>query len=213
MKSKLLLLIVLLVLLASVGGGIVWLKDTQEIEKEAPEFDMLEFAPEVEEVLAKRMRLIVKLLEDPVIVEAVRAANREHQDITLQEILLVDAKWQTTPGIDEFINQFLTNEVALKLIEFQEEYPGFSEIFVTDEKGLNVGQTNKTTDYYQADEAWWIGGYQSGAGKRFHGSIEFDESAQAEAISLYAPVIDPETRRAIGVAKAVLSIASIKFEL
>ena len=79
--------------------------------------------------------------------------------------------------------------------------------------GLNAGQTNKTTDYYQADEDWWIGAYNSGKGKASHGTIEFDESAQTEAISLYIPVMDGINNKAIGVIKAVVSITAIKMDL
>ena len=170
-------------------------------------------APEVEAVLDRKIALIRELVEDPVIVNEVKKANQQHKDISLQEILKLDTRWRSTEGIDEFIEPFLTNEIAHKLIEFQERHPGFSEIFVVDMYGLNVGQTNKTTDYYQADEDWWIGAYNSGKGKASHGTIEFDESAQTEAISLYIPVMDRINNKAIGVIKAVVSITAIKMDL
>ena len=170
-------------------------------------------APEVEAVLDRKIALIRELVEDPVIVNEVKKANQQHKDISLQEILKLDTRWRSTEGIDEFIEPFLTNEIAHKLIEFQERHPGFSEIFVVDMYGLNAGQTNKTTDYYQADEDWWIGAYNSGKGKASHGTIEFDESAQTEAISLYIPVMDGINNKAIGVIKAVVSITAIKMDL
>lgn len=170
-------------------------------------------APEVEAVLDRKIALIRELVEDPVIVNEVKKANQQHKDISLQEILKLDTRWRSTEGIDEFIEPFLTNEIAHKLIEFQERHPGFSEIFVVDMYGLNAGQTNKTTDYYQADEDWWIGAYNSGKGKASHGTIEFDESAQTEAISLYIPVMDRINNKAIGVIKAVVSITAIKMDL
>lgn len=147
------------------------------------------------------------------IIAEVKKSNEDHRSITLEEIELLDQRWRRSDGMDSFIKPFLTNKVAQRVLSFQEENPGFSEIFVTDEHGLNVGQTNKTTDYYQADEDWWTGAYNAGVGKIFHGPIEFDESAQTEAISIYAPIMDPETERAVGVIKAVLSIAAIKVEL
>lgn len=170
-------------------------------------------APEVEEVLQRHISLVATVLSDPIIIQGVRKANEDHKNISPDEIRSLDSRWRDTKGVGDFIKAFLSNEVAIKLIEFQEEYPGFSEVFVTDEHGLNVGQTNKTTDYYQADEDWWIGAYKEGEGNAFYGPIEFDESAQAEAISLYVPVKDLETNKVIGVAKAVLSLSAIKLEL
>ena len=171
------------------------------------------FAPEVEAVLDKKISQVTELLSDPVFINEVRKANEANQDISIDEILELDRRWRDTEGIDEFIKTFLENEIAIKLREFQRENFGFSEIFVTDMRGLNVGQTNKTTDYYQADENWWVGAYNAGEGRSYHGQIEFDESAQTEAISLYLPIIDPADGKIIGVAKAVVDITAIKIEL
>ena len=182
-------------------------------EKTLPQVHEIVLAPEVEAVLERKISLVAELMADPVIVDGVQRANQEHEEISLEEILELDEKWRNTEGVDEFIAGFLDNDVAHALIEFQEQYPGFSEIFIADAYGLNVGQTNKTTDFYQADEDWWIGAYDEGKGRAFYGVIEFDESAQAEAISLYVPVLDLRDKKAIGVAKAVVSIAAIKMEL
>ena len=182
-------------------------------EQTPPQVQETVLAPEVEAVLGTKVSLVAELLLDPVIIDGVQTANQEHESISVEEILELDEKWRNTEGVDEFIEAFLDNDVARKLIEFQERYPGFSEIFVVDAHGLNVGQTNKTTDYYQADEDWWIGAYDEGRGKAFYGLIEFDESAQTEAISLYIPVRDPADKKVIGVAKAVVKLATIKMEL
>lgn len=171
------------------------------------------FAPEIEVILDKKISQVMELLSDPVFVNEVRKANEVNQDISFEEILELDRRWRAAEGVDAFIQPFLANEIAVKLREFQEENVGFSEIFVTDMRGLNVGQTNKTTDYYQADENWWVGAYNAGKGRSYHGQIEFDESAQTEAISLYLPIIDPADGKIIGVAKAVVDITAIKIEL
>lgn len=203
-----------------VSGGIVWLGSTRGSDggagnKKEPTFQPggVSFAPEVESVLDERISLARELMADPAIIAGVRQANAEYEGITLAEIERLDQRWRSAEGVDEFIEPFLTNEVARALLEFQEDHPGFSEIFVTGMHGLNVGQTNKTTDFYQADEDWWVESYNNGKGKSFHGPIEFDESAQAEAISLYVPVMDAETLEVLGVAKAVVGIAAIKLEL
>ena len=101
----------------------------------------------------------------------------------------------------------------MELVEFQKEHPEFYEIFVTDKLGLNAAQTNETSDFYQADEDWWIGAYNGGEGREYHGILEFDESAQTEGISIYIPVHDPDTNEVIGISKAVLSVDAIKSEL
>jgi hypothetical protein len=147
------------------------------------------------------------------VVEAVRTANEKNAELTKAEIHRLDEKWQNTDGLDDFIKSFLTNECAQHLLDFQEAHDEFPEVFITDRRGLIVAETNRTSDYYQADEQWWTQAYQDGRGQTHHGPIEYDESACAEAISLYVPVVDPDTQQAIGVVKAVCDITAIKMEL
>lgn len=211
MSKKLLIIVPLLMLI----GGIFWITSSKrEVAIKSTEKDLQEsLAPEIKAILDKKISLIETLLEDPVIVNNLRKANEEQKGLSLDEIMRLDKRWRESKGVDDFIRPFLSNEVALKLLEFQEANPGFSEIFITGERGVNVGQTNKTTDYYQADEDWWVEAYNSGKGKASHGPIEFDESARVEAISLYVPIMDTSEKKAIGVAKAVLHITAIKSEL
>lgn len=182
-------------------------------KEEAVKAESSVFSKEVEQVLEKKLELIKKLAEDSVIIKAVRKSNQNNRDMTLYEILRLDDKWRKTKGMDKFIKSFITNEYAQYLIDFQEANDGFPEIFFTNEKGLIVAETNKTSDYYQADESWWIKAYNEGRGKSYHGEIEYDESARAEAIALYVPVMDPKTQLAIGVIKGICDITAIKMEL
>jgi hypothetical protein len=143
----------------------------------------------------------------------VRRANQKNRDLSDSAINRLDERWQRTEGIDDFIKPFITNDTALFLVAFQDENDVFSEIFVTDKKGLIIGETNKTSDYFQADEEWWVQTFNEGKGKEFYGEIEYDESSRSEAIPVYVPVLDPDSKEVIGVIKAVCDITAIKLEL
>jgi hypothetical protein len=185
-------------LLASTGYG----------ENEIPGF-----TKELKQVLENKIELSQNIAKDPRIIEKVRISNYNNRKLSLSDILKIDEKWRETEGVDDFIKSFLTNEAAQHLIDFQEKHDEFVEIFITDKKGLIVGETNKTSDYYQADEQWWIKAYNQETGKTYYGKIEYDESAMAESIPIYVPVIDPGINKAIGVIKAVCDITAIKMEL
>lgn len=170
------------------------------------------FSPELEGVLKKKMSLLTQLVSNRVIVDAVIASTSKNKSLSQQGIDALDKKWRDAKGIDSFISPFLTNNVAEVLLGFAEANPGFTELFVADGVGLNVGQTNKTSDYYQADEEWWVKGFNQGRGASYWGEIEYDESAKTEAIPLYVPIVDAQGST-IGVLKAILDINSIKSEL
>ena len=62
------------------------------------------------------------------------------------------------------------------------------EVFVTDRYGAIVATSNRTSDYYQADENWWVQAYSDSAGATYIGSPEYDESSQTTAINMAVPV-------------------------
>ncbi|WP_197466328.1 MULTISPECIES: hypothetical protein [unclassified Oleiphilus] len=62
-----------------------------------------------------------------------------------------------------------------------------------DNQGANVAMTNKTSDYWQGDEAKWQESFKDGAGAVHIGDVEFDESAQAYLVQVSVPVMDGGT--------------------
>lgn len=168
-------------------------------------------APEVENILSVKTALLVTLAAEPDIVAAVRSSNTKNAALSPEEIQRLDQEWQSTTTPTPLISGLMSNATAQSLIAFQREHAEFKEIFIADAIGLNVGQTDKTSDYYQKDESWWVDSYNDGRGRTLHGSIEFDESSQTEAISLYVPILDGG--RAIGVMKGVLDLSAISAEL
>ncbi len=149
----------------------------------------------------RAIQLLQVKLQDSVVLEAVRSGNVRDRDITLAQIEVLDKKWRR-PG-EEIAKQLTDKECNESLTLFQNTYGAFAEIFVTSVRGLNVCQTNKTTDYYQADEDWWQRTFTSGMSAR-QSSLEFDESAGVFAVPIYLPVRYPTSRDVIGVAKAII---------
>lgn len=175
--------------------------------------EKIEFSDEVKKILEKKKEAIENLAKEPPVIKFVKESNEKYRNTALTEILRLDAKWQKTEGIDDFIKSFMINDCGLYLADFQDAHEAFSEIFITNEKGLIVGETNKTSDFYQADEEWWVKAYDEAKGKSYYGELEYDQSSRSEAISLFVPVRDPETIKVIGVIKAVCDITAIKMEL
>lgn len=171
------------------------------------------FSKEVEQVLVNKLALVKQIAGNPIVLKTVQEANVKNQDLSLEDIMKKDDKWRKTEGVDDVIKSYMANECAGYLVDFQEANSGFPEIFVTDTKGLIVATTNKTSDFYQADEDWWVKAYDEGRGRSYWGDIEYDESSMAESIALYVPVTDSTTQKTIGVIKAICDITAIKLEL
>ena len=145
----------------------------------------------------------------PVIIEALKTANRENT-MTMEEILEKDKEWRSSKEITPFIQQFLTNDVAKYLQQIQAEGKGlFAEIEITDVKGVIIAETSKTTDYYQADEAWWQHAYQEGEGNTFRSKPDYDESSHSYNIEVAMPIRDQDNGVIIGIVKTGYSIINL----
>ncbi len=157
-----------------------------------------------ETLLSQKIATAATLVSDSRVTDAIRSQNQ---------------KWSALPqaDIEEYnrtvIHTLMTNACAQTLLEFQKVNPAFIEIFITDKKGLNVCQTNKTSDFYQADEAWWTKAYGGGAGLSYSGKIEYDERARSQSVPVFLPVRDVNDSSVIGVCKAVISLPSLADEL
>jgi hypothetical protein len=132
----------------------------------------------------------VKLGTDPVIVKAVNEENAKGK--TLAQIQEKDNEWIETSGIADFMKAIMESECGRHLRGIQEKIPSCAEIFVMDNQGANVAMTDKTSDYWQGDEAKFTESYKGGAGAVHISDVEFDDSAQAYLVQVSVPVKDGE---------------------
>jgi PAS domain S-box-containing protein len=124
-------------------------------------------------------------------------------------IVQVDNEWnstgnESTPLMVELNNNPISIRLQTLRTFYQNKYgfPVFSEIFVTNKFGANVAQSNKTTDYNQADEDWWQIARQDGV---YTSDVEFDESSRTSSITL-ASRIEDTNGKFLGVIKGILNI-------
>jgi hypothetical protein len=131
---------------------------------------------------------LAKYGSDPVIVKAVKAENAKGK--TLAQIQELDKKWMATPGITDYMQALMDNECAKLLHKIQQSAPYYAEIFVMDNLGANVAMSDKTSDYWQGDEAKFIKSYNAGRGAIFVDNVKFDDSTQAYLVQVSVPVKD-----------------------
>lgn len=128
-------------------------------------------------------------INTPIVLDAVKAQNEKHADITEEEILALDKKWRD--GDEELISSVLENELSYYLRDVKNSHPElYTEIFVIDSKGLNVGQSDVTSDYWQGDEAKWMETYEGGPDSMHISHIEDDASSQKTQLQISLPILD-----------------------
>jgi hypothetical protein len=145
-------------------------------------------AEEVPESVVRLASTLKGWGENPVLVAAVKAQNAQGQ--TLDRIKQRDADWRDTSGVDAFMKSLMESPAAKELARLEASKPYFFELFLMDDQGANVAMTNKTSDYWQGDEAKFTESFKGGAGAVHIGDVEFDQSAQAYLVQVSVPVMD-----------------------
>jgi hypothetical protein len=144
---------------------------------------------------------VSKWLQDPVLINAVNAQNQANAAITQPQIDALDKQWraQTAAAARPLIDNVMNNALSGFLKGKEQASNGlYSEIFVMDNHGLNVGQSEITSDYWQGDEAKWQKTFSVGVGSMHISEVEQDESTQAYQSQLSLPIVDPATGKVIG---------------
>jgi pimeloyl-ACP methyl ester carboxylesterase len=159
---------------------------------------------EFEQILTDRAGPLDRLLLDPVVTTALRVANEEPSMNDVGLLLARDRRWRS--GDEDAVVSEATDATCNRLLAaFKAEHDGIAEIIVTGRNGANVCQSNPTTDYYQADEAWWT--RTANELRVWYDPLHYDESTDMFAVSLYIPLYgerDPKDLAFIGIAKVLI---------
>ncbi len=125
---------------------------------------------------------IMPWISDSAVVAAIKAQNEANANLSQSDIDALDKQWRA--GVDGGDTNLIDNVLGNSLSDFLRDKQIASngiitEIFVMDAKGLNVGQSDVTSDYWQGDEGKWKKTYGSGdAAAVFVDEPEKDESTQ-----------------------------------
>ena len=130
---------------------------------------------------------LAKIGQDANLVAQVEAQNRK--GVSLDRIKEIDKAWMAEKGVNAFMRSLLDNASSGRLQTLIGSHPYILEAFVMDNQGALVGLTNKTSDYWQGDEAKFIESYKGGVGAIHYGKAEFDKSANATLVQISVPVV------------------------
>src|SRR3546814_6524109 len=121
----------------------------------------------------------------------------------------MDKDWraQTDASSKPMIDAVVGNALSSFLRQQQDASQGLvTEIFVMDDKGLNVGQSDVTSDYWQGDEAKWQKTYSVGPNAIFVDKVDQDESTQKFQTQVSMSVVDPASGKVIGAVTVGLDV-------
>lgn len=148
-----------------------------------------------------------KVVQDTV--TRTNAAYSSDNAISQQRIQELDTAWRAASSDDAVIRSRLNNLVAAELRAYQATFPDNVEVFVTDGRGAVVAATERTSDYAQADEAWWQAAWNGGQGAIYLSQASVDESSNTFALVIAVPLYEESSRAVVGVLRSTYRLDTI----
>ena len=151
-------------------------------------------------------------ISSPIVTAALREQNARNAALSDSEIIAMDQQWRAETRAESrpMIDRVLANELSRFLSQSKAEQRGIvTEIFVMDNRGLNVGQSDVTSDYWQGDEAKWQRTFLVGPDAVMIDDVELDESTQTFQSQLNMTITDETTGEVIGAITVGIDVEAI----
>jgi hypothetical protein len=157
----------------------------------------------------KYMSDVVKLAANaPEVIAAVQEQNAANAGITPNQIEALDRQWRAEQKVKggPLSNAKMFNPTSEFLKGFKTATNGpIVEIFIMDNKGLNVAQTDPTSDYMQGDEDKWQKTFGAGPWITFIDKPEEEDGKKTVQVS--TTLVDNDV--AIGAMTVTLDLAKV----
>ncbi|MCG8596858.1 MAG: hypothetical protein MI785_21175 [Kiloniellales bacterium] len=140
-------------------------------------------------------------ISEPVLLAAIKAQNQRYANITQSQIDSLDIQWRTETVLSRkpLITEVSGNELSKRLKELKAGTKGVvTEVFVMDNRGLNVAISDVTSDYWQGDEDKWQKTFLAGPDVVFVDAVEHDASTDSFQSQLSMSIADPATGQVVG---------------
>ena len=173
----------------------------------------IEAAPPAVSIDENLIDEIRAFLDNDVVRLMLDAHNRYHAGIDAAGIERLDKQWRTeteAAGRQPMIARTLASPLSIYLTQIQAFSLGlFTEIFVVDRFGLNVGQSAITTDFYQGDEAKWQKTVPIGPDAVFIDDAEFHEPTRTWRAQVNLSIADEARTAARGAATIEINLTEL----
>jgi hypothetical protein len=156
---------------------------------------------------------VKKLLAQPVTTISIGASNDAHAKIDQAGIDALDNEWKTEAKAEKqpLIAEMLSSPLSNYLLYLQARSAGlYTEMFVMDDKGLNVGQSSVTSDYWQGDEGKFQKTFQVGPDAVFIDEAEFNDDDKTWRAQLNFTLVDPQSGKPIGAATIEMNLTELE---
>jgi hypothetical protein len=170
-------------------------------------------APSAALVDAELVAMLRAIVTHDVVTMSVAEHNVRYGSADAAEIERLDQQWVAERKAEKkpLISATLANPLSNYLTRVQAHSAGLlTEIIVFNRSGLNVGQSNITSDFWQGDEDKYQRTFPSGPDAVFVDEPEFDDDSKTWRVQVNVSIADPAQRIAIGAATFEVNLSELE---
>ena len=161
---------------------------------------------------AEIIQNIKKFVNTDILRYSIINQNKKYTGLSQDDIDNLDKQWraETKSEIQPLISATLSNPLSSYLTRVQARSIGlYTEMFAMDHNGLNVGQSNISSDYWQGDEAKFQKTYPQGKDAVFIDEPEYDEELGVWRVQVNLSIADEDNKNAIGAITVELNLSEL----
>lgn len=171
---------------------------------------------DIDTFLLERIQDVRRISEEPAVIQVARAGTLQAASLGLSGRAMANDDIAAALNNGLFLpvdSSAFTSALSYAFKQTELPQTPFVEIIVTEASGINVIITRPVNRVSHADDGWWQDAAEfSQAGV---GIIQpfIDEGSGLPCLAIALPVIDDETRRIIGVVRAVVNLTALQQRL
>jgi hypothetical protein len=144
---------------------------------------------------------------------SILSQNEKYKNFTELDVLRMDEQWvkERSNESQPLISATLSNPLSSYLTRVQaHSYGLYTEIFVMDRHGLNVGQSSISSDYWQGDEAKFQKTYPVGGAAIFIDEPEYNDDINNWQVQVNVSISDGKNEDSIGAATIEVNLTELQ---
>jgi hypothetical protein len=137
-----------------------------------------DYQKDIEEIVNSEMKL---WSNKEIIVNAIKTQNDKNKDLSVSDMKILDTKWMTEKRMNKhpLVKKVLSNEISEFLKTIQDESDGlYTEIILIDNKGMNVGQSIISGNYWQGQQPKWEKTFGANSYATYVSDLHFDDNTE-----------------------------------
>ena len=90
--------------------------------------------------------------------------NSSNLPVTWNQLRQRDLAWMAAADSDRLVQNVLNNDAAKELRKFRDNFPGYTDLLLTDKFGALLAATSRPMNYDQSTQSWWQAASHKGEG-------------------------------------------------